>query len=469
MKFICDKAQLITAISTAGLTVAQRSTIPALEGICLTAGMKLSLTGYNLETGITVEVPAEITEPGSCVMPTPLFGEIIRKLPDSDVSISVDENNKVSIRSGISFFQIMASSAEEYPDLPEVETTEPVSLPQKALRAMISGAGFCVSTNQARPVLTGCAFELEGDTLTAVSVDGYRLALRREKVDNPLNRTMKFVMPSTGMREVERIMKDTDEPVSFTLGSKHILYEIDQVRVICRLLDGEFLDWRRVIPQNQPIHLTANVRQLNSCIERMSLITSEKIKNPVRCRFSLNEADFQTSAAMGMAHDVCRLAGEYHSAFSGQRETLALEYRTVSSVSDPCGSLEDICRQLREHQQSHAAAELASCQCLSGPHRDDFDALLSGCSLKSFGSQGQTRTAAISLKLAERELFRRDTGEEPVLLLDDVLSELDAGRQDFVLNELKSGQVFITCCETDRLTSLGQVFLVQQGTVAPME
>lgn len=310
MKFICDKAQLITAISTAGLTVAQRSTIPALEGICLTAGMKLSLTGYNLETGITVEVPAEITEPGSCVMPTPLFGEIIRKLPDSDVSISVDENNKVSIRSGISFFQIMASSAEEYPDLPEVETTEPVSLPQKALRAMISGAGFCVSTNQARPVLTGCAFEMEGDTLTAVSVDGYRLALRREKADNPLNRTMKFVMPSTGMREVERIMKDTDEPVSFTLGSKHILYEIDQVRVICRLLDGEFLDWRRVIPQNQPIHLTANVRQLNSCIERMSLITSEKIKNPVRCRFSLNEADFQTSAAMGMAHDVCQLAGD---------------------------------------------------------------------------------------------------------------------------------------------------------------
>ncbi len=163
------------------------------------------------------------------------------------------------------------------------------------------------------------------------------------------------------------------------------------------------------------------------------------------------------------------LAGEYHSAFSGRRETLALEYRTVSSVSDPCGSLEDICRQLREHQQSHAAAELASCQCLSGPHRDDFDALLSGCSLKSFGSQGQTRTAAISLKLAERELFRRDTGEEPVLLLDDVLSELDAGRQDFVLNELKSGQVFITCCETDRLTSLGQVFLVQQGTVEPMK
>lgn len=310
MKFICDKAQLIAAISTAALTVAQRSTIPALEGICLQAGMKLTLTGYNLETGITVEVPAEITEPGSCVMPSPLFGEIIRKLPDSDVSITVDENNRVSIRSGISFFQIMAVSAEDYPDLPEVETVDAISLPQKALRSMIAGAGFCVSTNQARPILTGCAFELEGDTLTAVSVDGYRLALRRHPVENLEQRTLKFVMPAAGMREVERILKDSDDAVSFTLGSKHILFEIGQVKLICRLLEGEFLDWQRVIPQNQPIRLTANVKELTSCIERMSLITSEKIKNPVRCRFGADEADFRTSAAMGMAHDICALSGD---------------------------------------------------------------------------------------------------------------------------------------------------------------
>ena len=159
------------------------------------------------------------------------------------------------------------------------------------------------------------------------------------------------------------------------------------------------------------------------------------------------------------------LAGGFHTQFSGQKETLTLDYRTVSTVCDPFASRREIYQQLRAHQESHAQAELAACQCLSGPHKDDFDVLLSGRSLKSFGSQGQTRTAAISLKLAERELFRQDTGEEPVLLLDDVLSELDAGRQNFVLNELKSGQVFITCCETDRLTRLGQVFVVENGTI----
>ena len=115
------------------------------------------------------------------------------------------------------------------------------------------------------------------------------------------------------------------------------------------------------------------------------------------------------------------------------------------------------------HQEAHLRAELESGQCLTGPHKDDFDVLLDGISLKAFGSQGQTRTAAISLKLAEREIFRDDTGEEPVLLLDDVLSELDARRQDFVLNQIKTGQVFITCCETDRLTEIGSVTYISNG------
>lgn len=310
MKFFCDKAQLISAISTAGLAVAQRSSIPALEGICLQAGVKLTLTGYNLETAISVEIPAEITEPGSCVMPTPLFGEIIRRLPDEDVSITVDDNNKAFIRSGISKFQIMVSSAEDYPELPEVETNASVSLSQKKIRSMISGASFCVSTVQARPILTGCAFELEGETLTAVSVDGYRLAMRQETVENPYGHRMKFVIPAASLREVERVLKDSDEPATLTLGNKHILFENDQIRLICRLLDGEFMDWRRVIPKDQPVKLSANVRDLISCVERMSLITSEKVKNPVRCLFAQNEVEMNTSAAMGTAHDVCSLAGD---------------------------------------------------------------------------------------------------------------------------------------------------------------
>ena len=164
-----------------------------------------------------------------------------------------------------------------------------------------------------------------------------------------------------------------------------------------------------------------------------------------------------------------RLLGEqaaiFHHEFSGGGEALRLEYHTVSSVDDPFADEAVLYDRLKAHMESHRAAELDSGQCLSGVHRDDFETFLGDLPLKSFGSQGQTRTAAISLKLAERELFCQDTGQMPVLLLDDVLSELDAKRQDYLLNKLDSGQVFITCCEPDRLTTLGKTFLVHDGTV----
>ncbi|MBO2527662.1 MAG: DNA replication/repair protein RecF [Clostridiales bacterium] len=158
-------------------------------------------------------------------------------------------------------------------------------------------------------------------------------------------------------------------------------------------------------------------------------------------------------------------AAEYHREFSGGAETLTLSYQTVSNIDDAFAEPAVLRQKLIEHQQAHERAELESGQCLSGPHKDDFEASLNGLPISLYGSQGQTRTATISVKLAERELIRRDTGEEPVLLLDDVLSELDAGRQDFVLNQLGSGQVFITCCETDRLTKLGQVLNIEKGTI----
>ena len=160
-----------------------------------------------------------------------------------------------------------------------------------------------------------------------------------------------------------------------------------------------------------------------------------------------------------------REAAAFHSQFSGFAEEFQLQYKTVSTVTDPFASTDTLRGQLQEHLESHYRAELDSQLCLTGPHKDDFDVQLSGISLKSYGSQGQTRTAAISLKLAQRELQKRESGEEPVLLLDDVLSELDPGRQDFVLNQIVSGQVFITCCEPGRFTKLGKTIQIRKGQI----
>ena len=160
-------------------------------------------------------------------------------------------------------------------------------------------------------------------------------------------------------------------------------------------------------------------------------------------------------------------AAAAHSECSGGREKLAIEYKTVKTVTDPFGDHKLLVVQLLEHQREHHYAEVSSRQCLSGPHKDDLDVTLDGISARSFASQGQTRTAALAMKLSAREIHKEIIGEYPILLLDDVLSELDPKRQEYVLNRLGNGQVFITCCEEDRLHALlkGKIFHVSGGTI----
>lgn len=310
MKFTCEKNLLANAISVASRTVCQKSSITVLEGILLRAEDRLSLTGYNLETGITVRLDAAISEPGECVMPARLFFDIIRKLPDDEVTLEVDEKYQVSIRGGISSFKIMASAAEDYPDLPRVAEADAVKLPEFALKELIGGTIFAVSENQARPIHTGCLIEVENDTVTMVAVDGFRLARRTFHLDAPCERAMKFVVPAAALKEVEKILSDDDAPASLTLGAKHILFEIGGATLVCRILEGDFLDWRRVVPMNCPTELCARVDDLNASIERVGLIVSEKFKSPVRCLFGQNVAEFRTLTNIGAARDGCAIAGD---------------------------------------------------------------------------------------------------------------------------------------------------------------
>lgn len=170
-------------------------------------------------------------------------------------------------------------------------------------------------------------------------------------------------------------------------------------------------------------------------------------------------------------HQFALRLGEYaaiqHRECSGGKEELDIRYKTVSSVEDPGAEVSALTEQLRRHMESHQAAERASRMCLSGPHKDDLLVSIDDRDARQYASQGQTRTAALAMKLAEREIYHNAFGEYPVLLLDDVLSELDPRRQEFVLNRIGGGQVFITCCEDDRLPQLlgGRVFHVSRGEI----
>ena len=232
-----------------------------------------------------------------------------------------------------------------------------------------------------------------------------------------------------------------------------------------------FLD--NAICQLRPRYAQA-LAEYNRLYEHKTRILRDWPENPSLLQtledFNLRRAQTGALLIHYRAHFIKRLREEapgIHQDFSGGRERLSLSYETVSTVEDPMAGAKEIFPRLLEHQHTHRRAELDARQCLSGPHKDDLVVFLDGMLAKTYGSQGQTRTAALSLKLAQREIFFQETGEYPVLLLDDVLSELDVRRQQFVLNRIKGGQIFITCCEEEKLEGLegGKAFHIRCGTL----
>jgi len=308
MRFTCEKSQLVTGLSVAGRTVAQKSTLTSIEGILCRANDSISLTGYNMETGITYQIDADVTDPGSCILPARLFGDIIRRLPEGQVTVVVDEGYKVSIRAGYASFTISAEAADDYPELPDVGSGRSVRIPQKELKDLIGGTIFAVSENQGRPIHTGVKFEVEEDRISAIAVDGFRLARRTYHTSSVYK--LNFVVPAAGLKEVEKILTDSDEDAVLTLGPRHILFEIGSATLVCRLLEGDFLDWRKVVPTNCPVKLCAHVSDLASSIERVGLIVSEKYKSPVRCVFSDQVLLLKTNTTIGAAEDRCAIAGD---------------------------------------------------------------------------------------------------------------------------------------------------------------
>ena len=310
MRFTCEKNMLVQGLNIAGRTVAQKSALSVIEGVLCRAGHGLSLTGYNMETAITYDIDAEVSDPGMCILPAKLFGDIIRRLPEGPVTVVVDESYKVAIRSGYASFSISAESADDYPDLPDVNDGRPIQIPQNKLKELISGTIFAVSENQGRPIHTGVKFEVTHSSITAIAVDGFRLARRTYHTEEDTQRELSFVVPAPGLKEVEKILTDSEDMASFTLGPKHILFQIGSATLVCRLLEGEFLDWQKVVPTNCPIRLVAHVSDLASSVDRVGLIVSEKYKSPVRCIFGHQELLMRTNTTIGAAEDRCSFAGD---------------------------------------------------------------------------------------------------------------------------------------------------------------
>lgn len=335
MKFSCERALLLDAINTASRAVPSKTSVPALEGLLIHAEGDLTISGFDTSTGIRTKVSAEVTEAGEIVLGARLFGDIVRRMPDDVITFVSDEKNTVKLFCGDAHFDIAGISADSYPELPEVEDTYSVSIPQDVLRSMIAQTIFSVSTNDARPVHTGSLFEVNDQGLTVVAVDGFRLALRREKIERMEGGAFTFIAPGSALSEVEKICNDIDELVTIILGNRHILFEIGETQLICRRIEGDFLDYKSAIPRNNPISLIVDTKAMIESLDRVSVIINEKVKSPVRCIFKDDKVLLSAKTGSGEAKDTCVVAGsggDLEIGFNNRYLSEALRFAPAQSV-----------------------------------------------------------------------------------------------------------------------------------------
>jgi len=306
MKFNCSRTDLANAVTNVSRAVSSKTTIPALEGILIRAKEGyIILSAYDLEIGITTKIEASVLTPGEIVVSARLFSEIVRKLPEEVVTMETDERLITYITSGQADYQIVGISSVEFPDLPTFETTDEIVIKEGLIKNMIKQTIYAVSENNAKAIYTGSLFEISNKNLRIVAVDGFRMAIRTEAID--YDRDTRFVIPGKTQSEFLKLLgNDEEEMVSIIVGERHVMFKVKEYSIISRLIEGTFLDYETTIPKGEETVVNINTRVLISAVERMALITSEKIQSPVKCTFTGDEIRLSCSTAVGKATDVLR-------------------------------------------------------------------------------------------------------------------------------------------------------------------
>ncbi len=280
MNIVCDKVLLSAAIDGVSKAVTMRSAIPVLEGILLKAeGFQLNLTGYDLEMGIVTTIEANVKEAGEVVLNAKLLSSMISRMPAGQVSILSAENGKTTIQSGVVQFEIQSMPANDFPELPNTGAEETLTIKTGVLKDMIDRTLYAVSQDEKKPAHTGELFEILPDKLTVVALDGYRLAI----VERPVTavKDIRIIVPSKTMTEVAHLLpNDDEEPVHISANRRYVVFMAGGYTIMSRLIEGEFLNYRNVIPADSRTRVTIDTKEFIETIERASLIITERLKNP---------------------------------------------------------------------------------------------------------------------------------------------------------------------------------------------
>ena len=307
MKIVCYKDNLLKALNSVIKGVATKTTNPILEGILIqTNDNQIKLTTYDMELGIEYIIDSEVKQQGSTVVNAIMFSEIIRKLPDTEIYITLNENNLLEIECEGALYKLTTMNPDEFPELPKIEVENSIDLEQNMLKNMIKRTIFAVSTEENRQIFTGCLFEVENNKLNVVAVDGFRLALRSIYLPVKVS-DFKAVIPGKTLNEINKILSDSFENIKIGIAKNQALFEMENCKIVSRTLDGEFLNYKSVIPNTWETRIKVNKNNLQDSFERISLISASSIekekKYPVKVSVDIGKIIISCTNQTGEAKE----------------------------------------------------------------------------------------------------------------------------------------------------------------------
>jgi len=302
MKLICEKNKLQDAISTSQKAITGKSTMPVLEGLYIEAvNNVLTFIGSDIDLSIETKTQAEVIEPGKIVVDNRIFGEIIRKLPNDKVIIETIDGNIIQISCQKSVFNLVHMNADEYPSVPNINENIVFSINQSILKNMIKGTIFATAQDETRPILQGVLFEVNNKNLNLVALDGYRLAVKSQVIDT--DNSINVVIPGKTLSEVSKILEENEEKVNITFTENHILFNLGETKIISRLLEGEFIKYSSLLPQEHKLLVTVNRQELLNGIERASLMAKDGNSNLIKLNIEEDNMVITSNSQLGKVRE----------------------------------------------------------------------------------------------------------------------------------------------------------------------
>ena len=338
MKLICEKDKILKALNSVTKAVAVRTTMPILEGILIqTNDNEIKLTTYDLEIGIEYIInDCKVEEQGATVVNAIMFTEIIRRLPDTDISIEVNDKNLLVIECEGSLYKLATMDPDEFPELPKISVENSIEIEQTILKDMIRKTIFAVSTEENRPIFTGCLFEIANNKLNVVAVDGFRLAWKTKALKEAV-KDFVAVIPGRTLNEINKILLDSFDIVKIGVNKNQALFEMENCKIVTRLLDGEFLNYSSVIPENWETRIRVDRKNIQDCFERISLISASAIekekKYPVKVCVDIGKVIISCTNQTGDAKEEIYCATEGQNLEAGFNPKYFLD--ALRAIDDP--------------------------------------------------------------------------------------------------------------------------------------